>query len=137
MSKSWNDTIRKPKKSPYRWIIITVIAAVYVWAIAGVPFTGIKETAGQISKAILAGLFSPDWGYVYLPDGEDLLRGLLDTLAISVLGTVISTVICVPFAFWAASNLSRSKLISGSGKMVLSVIRTFPEIIMALLFIKR
>ncbi|MBJ6361272.1 phosphonate ABC transporter, permease protein PhnE [Paenibacillus sp. GCM10012307] len=136
MSKLGNASIRRPKKNHYRWLILAAVIAVYVWAIAGVPFNGIKETAGQISRAILSGLLSPDWGYVYLPEGEDLLRGLLDTLAISVLGTAISTVICIPFAFWAASNLSRTRLISSSGKLLLSVIRTFPEIIMALLFIK-
>lgn len=87
-------------------------------------------------KAIIAGIFSPDWDFVYLPEGEDLLRGLLDTLAISILGTVISAVLCIPFAFWSARNMSRFRGISGAGKMVLSFIRTFPEIIMALLFIK-
>jgi phosphonate transport system permease protein len=97
---------------------------------------GLKETAGQVTKAIAAGIFSPDWNYVYLPEGEDLLRGLLDTLAISVLGTVISAVLCIPFAFWASRNMSRLRWLSGSGRMMLSFIRTFPEIIMALMFIK-
>lgn len=128
--------IPKPKKSPYRYIIYIALAIIYIWAFAGVPFNGIKETAGQITKAIFAGIMSPDWGYVYLPEGEDLLRGLLDTLAISVLGTFISTLICIPFAFWAATNMSSKKITSRSGKMLLSFIRTFPEIIMALLFIK-
>ncbi|AZK45754.1 phosphonate ABC transporter, permease protein PhnE [Paenibacillus lentus] len=136
MTKSGNKIMRKPKKPAYRWLIYAALAIVYIWAFAGIPYTGIKETAGQISKAILAGIFSPDWDYVYLPDGEDLLRGLLDTLAISMLGTFISTVVCIPFAFWAATNMSSSKWVSGSGKMLLSFIRTFPEIIMAILFIK-
>lgn len=136
MSRVWNDVVPKPKKSPFRWIIYVLLVAVYTWAFVGVPFNGIKETAGQVSKAILSGLFSPDWDYVYLPDGEDLLRGLLDTFAISVLGTVISAVICLPFAFWAAANKSGSSLISGSGKILLSLIRVFPEVVMALLFIK-
>lgn len=135
-TNTWQEKIQKPKKSRLRWLIYVLLALVYIWAFAGIPFDGIKETAGQITKSILSGLFSPDWNYVYLPDGEDLLRGLLDTLAISILGTVISTIVCVPFAFWAATNMSRTKWASGSGKMLLSFIRTFPEIVMALLFIK-
>ncbi|MEF2966747.1 phosphonate ABC transporter, permease protein PhnE [Paenibacillus sp. M1] len=134
--KIWSELVPKPKKSRARWLIYLALAAVYIWAFAGVPYSGIKETAGQVTKAILAGLFSPDWDYVYLPDGEDLLRGLLDTLAISILGTIISTLICIPFAFWSATNMSRSRFTSGSGKMLLSLIRTFPEVVMALLFIK-
>lgn len=136
MTKAWSHIIQKPKKNRYRWLIYAALAAVYIWAFAGVPFTGIKETAGQITKSILTGIFSPDWNFVYLPEGEDLLRGLLDTVAIAILGTFLSTVLCIPFAFWAAVNMSRSRIISGSGKIVLSVIRAIPEIIMALLFIK-
>ncbi|WP_445670842.1 phosphonate ABC transporter, permease protein PhnE [Paenibacillus sp. FSL M8-0334] len=136
MMKNGTTVIRKPRKNPYRWLIYIALVLLYVWAFSGVPFTGFKETAGQIMRSIVAGIFSPDWNYVYLPEGEDLLRGLMDTLAISILGTVISAVICIPFAFWAARNISRFRFISGSGKMVLSFIRTFPEIIMALLFIK-
>ncbi|MUT65238.1 phosphonate ABC transporter, permease protein PhnE [Paenibacillus sp. NEAU-GSW1] len=132
----WNARVPKPRKNRYRWLIILALVAVYGWAFAGVPFTGLKETAGQITKSILAGVFAPDWDYVYLPDGEDLLRGLLDTLAISIGGTFLSTLICIPFAFWSATNMSSSRAVSSLGKIALSFIRTFPEIVMAILFIK-
>ncbi|MBW7460738.1 phosphonate ABC transporter, permease protein PhnE, partial [Paenibacillus sepulcri] len=135
-TKTEAQRLRKPRRSRYRWLIYAALAAVYIWAFTGIPFTGIKETAWQITKSITTGIFSPDWDFVYLPDGEDLLRGLLDTLAISVLGTFISTVICIPFAFWAAANMSQYKTVSGTGKIILSFIRTFPEIVMAILFIK-
>lgn len=136
MSQSWNDIVPQPKKSRLRWLIYVMLAVVYVWAFSGIPYSGIKETAGQVTKAIFSGLLSPDWEFVYLPGGEDLLRGLLDTLAISILGTIISAVICIPFAFWAAANMTGSIFASGSGKVLLSLIRVFPEIVMALLFIK-
>lgn len=136
MSQSWNDIVPQPKKSRLRWLIYVMLAVVYVWAFSGIPYSGIKETAGQVTKAIFSGLLSPDWDFVYLPGGEDLLRGLLDTLAISILGTIISAVICIPFAFWAAANMTGSIFASGSGKVLLSLIRVFPEIVMALLFIK-
>jgi phosphonate transport system permease protein len=112
------------------------LAVIYVWALSGIPIEGFKETAGQITKAILSGILSPDWGYVYLPEGEDLLRGLLDTLAIAILGTFISAFLCIPFAFWAANNMTKGKIAAGTGKFILSFIRTFPELVMALLFIK-
>ncbi|MGG6313802.1 phosphonate ABC transporter, permease protein PhnE [Paenibacillus macerans] len=135
-ANTWQRKIPKPKKNRYRWLIYLLLVLIYIWAFAGIPFDGIKETAGQITRSIFSGLFSPDWDYVYLPDGEDLLRGLLDTLTISILGTFISTLVCIPFAFWSAVNMSRTRWVSGPGKMLLSFIRTFPEIVMALLFIK-
>ncbi|QDP41789.1 phosphonate ABC transporter, permease protein PhnE [Radiobacillus deserti] len=127
----------KPKKRVFlRWIVGILLAFIYIWAFSGVPMEGFKETAGQVSKAIMSGLFHPDWDYVYLPEGEDLLRGLLDTLAIAVLGTFISAFLCIPFAFWAANNMTKGVALTGVGKFMLSFIRTFPELVMALLFIK-
>lgn len=135
--QSWKARVPVRKKNKrFRILIYIAIAILYVWAFAGIPYDGLKDTAGQVTKSMLQGLFSPDWDYVYMPDGEDLLRGLLDTLAIAVLGTFISAVLCIPFAFWSASNRRKSRTISGSGKMILSFIRTFPEIVMAILFIK-
>ncbi|QAA30236.1 phosphonate ABC transporter, permease protein PhnE [Clostridium manihotivorum] len=131
--------IEKPKSlknSLTKWIIAIILIVIYIWAFAGIKFTGIKASAGQVVSSIFKGLFHPDWNYVYLPDGEDLLRGLLDTLAIAILGTVVSALLCIPFSFWAARNMSKIKAISGTGKFLLSFIRTFPEIVMAIIFIK-
>lgn len=102
--------IPKPKKlSVNRWIIFIALTVVYVWAFSGFPLEGIKNTAGEITKAIMTGVLNPDWSYVSLPDGEDLLHGLIDTLAIAILGTFISAFLSVPFAFWAATNMSSGK----------------------------
>ncbi|MEC0372962.1 phosphonate ABC transporter, permease protein PhnE [Paenibacillus chibensis] len=117
-------------------LIVILVAAVYYWSVQGMQFEGIQGTAGTVSRSILQGFLHPDWSFVYLAEGEDLLRGLLDTLVISILGTVVAAVVCIPFAFWASSNMSRRLAVSGSGKIVLSVIRVFPEIIVAILFIK-
>jgi phosphonate transport system permease protein len=118
------------------WLVAIFISAIYLWAFSGIQFNGIKSTAGQVSSSILSGLLHPDWSYVYIRGGEDLLRNLLDTLAIAVLGTFISALLCLPFAFWAAANRSAWRSVTGSGKVMLSCIRAFPEIVMAILFIK-
>lgn len=119
---------------PWLWVILLI--AVYLWAFNGLNFEGVQSTAKSVSLSIIDGFAHPDWDYVYDPEGEDLLRGLLDTLIISILGTFISAFLCIPFAFWAAANVSRLRAISGTGKVVLSVIRVFPEMIVAILFIK-
>lgn len=132
-----HPTVMRSRWSRIRlWLIVLAVAAVYVWTFSGLKFTGIKPTAWEITKAIFNGLFHPDWGYVYLPEGEDLLRGLLDTLAIAALGTFVSAILCIPFAFWAASSKGKARAASASGKFVLTFIRTFPELVMAIMFIK-
>lgn len=127
----------RPKKR-WGWLIfsIFVIVFIYGWAFSGMPAIVFKDTSINMIKAIFSGLFHPTWDYVYDPGGEDLLRGLLETLSIAFLGTVISAIFCVPFSFLAATNMVKIKALSGLGKFLLSFIRVFPEIVMALLFIK-
>jgi phosphonate transport system permease protein len=120
----------------YKVGVLVLLVALYAWAVSGIPFTGIQSTAGEVARSILYGMFHPDWGFVYQPGGEDLLRGLLDTLSIAFLGTLVAAILAVPFAFWSAQNLHKYKTVSGSGKAILSLIRTFPEVVVALLFIK-
>ncbi|GEB77827.1 MULTISPECIES: phosphonate ABC transporter, permease protein PhnE [Sporolactobacillus] len=119
------------------WTIAFIVLIIYIWA-----FTGffqnfeLKASAWTSAKAIFTGMAHPDWSYISDPDGEDLLHALLETFNIAVLGTFISALLCVPFAFWAARNMSRFRVVSSTGKVILSAIRVFPELIMALLFIK-
>ncbi|MBK3939553.1 phosphonate ABC transporter, permease protein PhnE [Staphylococcus haemolyticus] len=118
------------------WIIAIVVLAIIAWGFVGMPALELKSKSIEILKSIFHGLFHPDWGYVYIPAGEDLLRGLLETFAIAVIGTFIAAIICIPFAFLGAQNLIKIRPITGITKFILSVIRVFPEIVMALIFIK-
>ena len=110
------------------WLITIVVLAIIVWGFAGMPALELKSKSIEILKSIFNGLFHPDWDYVYIPAGEDLLRGLLETFAIAVIG--------IPFAFLGARNLVKVRPVTGITKFILSVIRVFPEIVMALIFIK-
>ncbi|KGF25937.1 MULTISPECIES: phosphonate ABC transporter, permease protein PhnE [Staphylococcus] len=118
------------------WIIAIVVLAIIAWGFVGMPALELKSKSIEILKSIFNGLFHPDWGYVYIPAGEDLLRGLLETFAIAVIGTFIAAIICIPFAFIGARNLIKVRPVTGITKFILSVIRVFPEIVMALIFIK-
>lgn len=132
-----NNNVKKPIRKRLRnWTILIIVIAIYVWAFAGAPKMELKESAFAAIKGIFNGFIHPDWGYVYDPSGEDLLRSLLETLAIAILGTFISAVLCIPFAFMAARNMSKHRWVSSSSKVILSAIRVFPELILALLFIK-
>ena len=124
------------KKRVLHWLIAVVTAALVVWSCTGIDFGRIKETAGQIAGAIFSGIFHPDWSYVYNGSGEDLLSQLWETVCIAFLGTFISAIISLPFAFWAANTKHKHWYVSRSGKIVLAVIRSFPEIVLALMFIK-
>jgi phosphonate transport system permease protein len=125
----------EPRKKR-KWLVGLVLLAVYIWAFSGIPIAGVKENVGQIVGAIFEGLIHPDWGYVYTGDGEDLVSLMIETVAIAFVGTFISSLLSIPFAFWAARSKNSSRVLSGTGKFVLTAIRTFPEIVLAIMFIK-
>ncbi|QEA31126.1 phosphonate ABC transporter, permease protein PhnE [Secundilactobacillus malefermentans] len=126
------------KRNPFKWLFwVIIIVIMFIWAFAGIPFHGLQDSAGEVSKSIVSGIFHPDWAYVYDGSGEDLVGLTLQTLAMAFLGTFISAILSVPFAFWAArKGHSKVHMRSTSGKLVLTLIRTFPEIVLAIMFIK-
>ena len=129
-SKRYRERIIK------NWIIAVIVAAIIIWAFAGMPALELKSKSIEILKSIFTGLFHPDLVDIYSPAGEDLLRGLLETFAIAVIGTFIASIICIPFAFLGARNMVKLRPVTGISKFILSIIRVFPEIVMALIFIK-
>lgn len=118
------------------WLLTIITLAIIVWSFTGMPSLEIRPNAWVVTKSIAAGLAHPDFSYVWTGDGEDLTSTLLQTLGIAFLGTFISAIISLPFAFWAANTQHKFWLTTRSGKFVLTAIRTFPEIVLALMFIK-
>lgn len=133
ISKKQNFTAR------YGWIFWGIVVVfLYVWSLTGLQFSGLQESAGEVSKSIINGLFHPEWSYFYDGSGEDLFSLIIQTLAIAFLGTFVSAILSVPFAFFAARAPKEGKFHprSTSGKFVLVFIRTFPELVLAIMFIK-
>lgn len=111
------------------WTLVAVLA--FYWAVSGLEThrVNLAETlprAGKILGLMVSGF---DWPYL----GELLLK-LKDTVQMAILGTLLSSLLAVPFGFLAAQNMVRR--LSGVGKFLLSAIRTFPEIILAIVFIR-
>jgi phosphonate transport system permease protein len=68
----------------------------------------------------------PDWSY--LPTAID---GMIESLQLAWVGTVIGAIISLPLGFFGARNVS-SGLVSNVMRQVLNAIRAFPEIILAI-----
>ena len=63
------------------------------------------------------------------------LRPLLDTLAMSIAGTTLAVVLSLPLALLAAPNISPHPILLGAARMLLSALRSVPEIIMGIIFV--
>jgi phosphonate transport system permease protein len=70
--------------------------------------------------------FGPDWSY--LPTAID---GMIESLQLAWVGTVIGAILSLPLGFFGAKNVS-SGIVSNVMRQVLNAIRAFPEIVLAI-----
>lgn len=68
----------------------------------------------------------PDWSYL-----ETAVPGMIESIQIAWVGTVIGAILSLPLGFFGAKNVS-SPLVSNVIRQLLNVIRAFPEIILAI-----
>lgn len=125
----------KPKNSLWkkiRFILITILViAMYIWAFVGIDIDwarAIERSINNFSRMIPR-LLSPDWSVA----GEVALS-ILETVFIAYAGTLMAAILSVPLAFFAAKNLM-GRYLSVGGKWLLSAVRAFPDLILAILFV--
>jgi phosphonate transport system permease protein len=110
-----------------------IILGALVWSLTGLDISS-KRIAEGLPKAasILQQMFvKSDWSYL-----PKVLTGLRESLQIAALGTALAAVLALPFGALAARNLSRLPGLPYVGKTLLNLVRTFPELILAIAFIK-
>ncbi len=66
---------------------------------------------------------------------QSWIRPLIDTLAMSIAGTALAVVISLPLALLAAPNTSPNAVVYQGCRVVLSALRSVPEIIMGIIFV--
>ncbi|MDL4840175.1 phosphonate ABC transporter, permease protein PhnE [Aquibacillus rhizosphaerae] len=74
--------------------------------------------------------FPPDWGYV-----NNVWPKLFETIHMAIIATTIAVIISVPFCLLAAHNITTNKWLYNSMRMILNIIRTIPDIILAVVFV--
>lgn len=114
---------------PAFWMAV-VVWLVY-WAASGLKIydIDISQTIPQTMKIFTIMFTEMDWAY-----RPDLTIKMIETLQMAILGTLIASLLAVPFGFLAAKNTG--KLLNGPGKFILDMIRVFPELILAIVFFR-
>src|SRR5262245_705150 len=112
-----------------------LVGAIIVVCAASLWITGFFDAQRLIEGApALAQLFRemvpPDFSR-----WQHWLKPLLDTLAMSVAGTVLAVVFSLPLALLAASNTSPHPVVYQGCRLILSFLRSVPEIIMGIIFV--
>ncbi|WP_026908591.1 phosphonate ABC transporter, permease protein PhnE [Paucisalibacillus globulus] len=126
----------KPEKSALKKIraviILILVIALYVWTFTSINIDWGRAIERSISNfhRVVPKLFSPDWA-VAGKVGE----AMLETIFIAFAGSLMAAILAVPLSFLAAQNMMGGKVGSTIGKWILSAIRAFPDLILAILFV--
>ncbi|MGX6961721.1 phosphonate ABC transporter, permease protein PhnE [Vagococcus xieshaowenii] len=116
--------------------LVLLIILVFLSAI-NLDYSGLKTLSPSMGMDVLRGLAKPKWDFFYDGSGEDLLSLLLLTIGIACLGTMLATILAIPITLISSTNLWQSyPWVTKVGKFICNVLRAFPELIFALIFVK-
>lgn len=120
--------VRPPRTR--RTLVAVAVGLVIVWAFVAVDVdpAEILELPGGVALVFYEMFLEsgPDWSY--LPTA---IEGMIESLQLAWVGTVIGAAISLPLGFFGAKNVS-SGLVSNVIRQVLNAIRAFPEIVLAI-----
>lgn len=76
-------------------------------------------------------MFPPD----FVTAWPQIVQGMVETMAIAAVSTVLGTLLSVPLGFLAAKNVSINKTVYSFSRILLVLIRGIPELILAIIFV--
>ena len=117
-----------PPRSFTPYIILLLILVAFV-SIKVTDFdVAVILKRGEQFFAILEQMIPPDWSYV-----GAIIKPLMDTIKMSLLGSFTGSLLAIPFAVLSAQNMNDSKIVLMITRFVLSILRTIPTLIIALI----
>lgn len=120
-----HTVVRRRSRTPL--ICLLLLAAIVI----SLQATGFELSVVITRFSKLLDLFKkivrPDWGFF-----SKVLPPLVDTIKMSVLGTVIGCLCALPVAILASSNINSNMIIVSILRFILGLVRTLPTLIIAL-----
>ena len=95
----------RPKTTVRNVIIITVITLLLTWSLSVINYPGITESSIQISRNILRALINTTWDLIFSFDVDSIPFLMFETLGIAFLGTLLGSILSLPFAFLSSKNI--------------------------------
>ncbi len=118
--------LEKRSRMPLVILLLTIASIVSV-QVTGFDISVIIERGDQFF-VILKDMFPPEYNYL-----KSVWKPLFDTIKMSLLGAAVGSIFAIPFAILAASNIVKNGFIRGIVRFFLSLVRTIPTLIIALI----
>ena len=117
--------VKRPKSKMPLIIICLVIVLAFSIRMTGFDLGIIVKRFAQLG-VILGKIFHPDFSFLPKEIGP-----LIDTIKMSLLGTIIGCTLALPIAILSSSNINKNKILLSLCKFLLAIVRTLPTIIIA------
>ncbi len=132
--------LRLYKKRPKDWIVkwgsFLVVVLLIAVSVPYVDYNGLTDYGQEIAKSIIYGIIQPDLSLLFdFSTTEAVPYLLLETACIAFLGTLVGSVLALPFAFLSSRNIV-PKWVATIVTFFITVVRTFPAFVYGLMFIR-
>jgi phosphonate transport system permease protein len=127
------------KNMPSRWLY-DIILAVVVLILVVYSFTNTEFNPSRLANfgkslsIMIKGFLHPNTNFLFGLDDASVPYLTLQTISIAFVGTVIAAILALPISFITSKNIVGK--FSKVGEIILILIRTFPEIVLALVLIR-
>ena len=117
--------VKRPRSKMPLIIICLVIVLAFSIRMTGFDLGIIVKRFAQLG-VILGKIFHPDFSFL-----PKVIGPLVDTIKMSLLGTIIGCTLALPIAILSSSNINKNKILLSLCKFLLAIVRTLPTIIIA------
>ena len=117
--------VKRPKSKMPLIIICLVIVLAFSIRMTGFDLGIIVKRFAKLG-VILGKIFHPDFSFL-----PKVIGPLIDTIKMSLLGTIIGCTLALPIAILSSSNINKNKILLSLCKFLLAIVRTLPTIIIA------
>lgn len=124
----------RPRKAVKITIVISIVLFITIWSTSAINYPGFFLNGINIARNILRAFYNPSWDKIFSLQVDSIPVLMFETLGIAFLGTLLGAVLSLPFAFLSAKNFVGK--LSPIGNTVISIIRSFPFFLLALMFIR-
>ena len=120
-----HSTIRRRSRAPL--IVLLLAVAIYL-SLAATGFSlAVVITKFDKLLDLFVKLFHPKWDFF-----DKVVGPLVDTIKMSILGTVIGCLLALPVAVLSSTNIDKSRVIDSVCRFILALIRTLHTLVIAL-----
>ena len=119
--------VKRPFRTDFLVSVLMIILVVIAMRVTKFDFS-ILFRRGDKFFVILKKMVPPNMPYL-----EKVWDPMYQTIAMSVISTALAGVLGLPFAYISATNMNENKFITGLFRFVMSVFRTIPVLMLALI----